>query len=62
MPNITPPKYRGSYQLYNGKPCLEDDPDHCMGCLEKRVKSIGETIGYGKWGDSPKFNKSKIPE
>ena len=57
MPNITPPKYRGSYQLYNGKPCLDDDPDHCMGCLEKRVKSVGETIGYGAWGDSPKALK-----
>ncbi len=57
MPNITPLKYRGSYQLYNGKPCLDDDPTHCQHCLEERVTSIGETIGYGQWGDSPHATK-----
>lgn len=53
MPNITPTKYRGNYQLYNGKPCLDDEAEHCQSCLEKRIRSIGETIGYGQWGDSP---------
>lgn len=58
MPNITPTKYRGNYQLYNGKPCLDDEAEHCQSCLEKRVRSIGETIGYGQWGDSPHALKS----
>lgn len=54
MPNITPVKYRDGYQLYNGKPCLDEESEQCQACLEKRVHSIGETIGYGQWGDSPK--------
>lgn len=55
MPNITDTKYRKAYQLYDGKPCLEDSSGMCKGCLSKRIDSIGETIGLGKWGDSPHF-------
>ncbi len=57
MPNITDTKYRKAYQLYDGKPCLEDSSGMCKGCLSKRIDSIGETIGLGKWGDSPHFKK-----
>ncbi len=57
MPNITHTRYRSAYQLYEGKPCLEDDSGMCKGCLARRVQSIGETIGLGKWGDSPHFDK-----
>ncbi len=59
MPNITDTKYRKAYQLYEGKPCLEDTSTMCKGCLARRVKSIGETIGLNKWGDSPHFMKRK---
>jgi len=59
MPNITDPKYRGNYQLYNGKPCLDENASLCRNCLERRVSSIGETIGYDQWGDSPHFQKSQ---
>jgi biotin synthase len=59
MPNITDTKYRKAYQLYEGKPCLEDSSGMCKGCLSKRIDSIGETIGLGKWGDSPHFEKRK---
>jgi biotin synthase len=55
MPNITDTKYRGNYQLYNGKPCLDENASLCRGCLERRISSIGETIGYAEWGDSPHF-------
>jgi biotin synthase len=58
MPNITDPKYRGNYQLYNGKPCLDENASLCRDCLENRVRSIGETIGYDQWGDSPHYRKS----
>ncbi len=57
MPNITDPKYRGNYQLYNGKPCLDENASLCRNCLENRVASIGETIGYDQWGDSPHYKK-----
>jgi len=55
MPNLTDPKYRGSYQLYDGKPCLDESATQCRGCLETRIASLGETIGFGKRGDSRRF-------
>jgi biotin synthase len=59
MPNITDPKYRRAYQLYAGKPCLDENGDQCRDCLERRIESIGETIGYGARGDSPRFRKRR---
>jgi biotin synthase len=55
MPNLTAPQYRSSYLLYDGKPCLDESADHCRDCLEKRIASMGERIGYGERGDSPRF-------
>jgi biotin synthase len=64
MPIITPASHRKDYLLYDGKPCIDDLPGSCKNCLESRIKSIGETIGYGKWGDSPHFtgNNRKLPD
>ncbi|MFA6294021.1 MAG: [FeFe] hydrogenase H-cluster radical SAM maturase HydE [Victivallales bacterium] len=59
MPNITETKYRAAYQLYDNKPCLDENSSMCRNCLEKRISSIGETIGYGEWGDSKHFNGRK---
>ena len=55
MPNLTDTPYRKAYQLYEGKPCMDEDSTMCRGCLQKRVADIGETIGLGQWGDSPHF-------
>lgn len=55
MPNITDTKYREGYQLYEGKPCLDENADQCIGCLSRRIASIGETIGFDEWGDSKHF-------
>ncbi len=57
MPNITPVKYRADYQLYEGKPCLDEDARKCSGCLELRVRNAGAEIGYGEWGDPVHFLK-----
>ena len=57
MPNITDVKYRRSYQLYAGKPCLDENAALCKGCLERRLAAIGETIDYGHRGDSLHFRK-----
>lgn len=59
MPNITDVKYRRGYQLYEGKPCLDENADQCQGCLTRRIAAIGETIGWNEWGDSKHFAKSK---
>ncbi len=52
MPNLTPVKYRENYLLYEDKPCLTEDAEACMGCLETRIRLAGGEIGYGEWGDS----------
>lgn len=60
MPNVTDVQYRPSYQLYDNKPCLDENADVCRGCLELRVLSIDEEIGYGEWGDSRHFKNRKL--
>ena len=57
MPNITDTKYRRSYQLYAGKPCLDENAGLCKGCLERRLASIGETVDYGHRGDSLHYRR-----
>ncbi|MDD3146203.1 MAG: [FeFe] hydrogenase H-cluster radical SAM maturase HydE [Candidatus Riflebacteria bacterium] len=59
MPNTTDTQYRESYQLYENKPCLDENASMCRGCLQRRIESIGETIGFGGWGDSPHFANRK---
>jgi biotin synthase len=57
MPNLTPCEYRKEYQLYEGKPCLDEDAKLCKNCLEARIEISGCEIGYGEWGDSKHFRK-----
>ncbi len=55
MPNLTETRYRTGYQLYNGKPCMDENAGMCRFCLEGRITSVGETIGYGEHGDAPHY-------
>ena len=57
MPNVTPTKYREGYQLYEDKPCLDENSEQCRNCLGGRISNIGEEIGYAKYGDSKHFLK-----
>jgi biotin synthase len=57
MPNLTPVKYRQGYLLYENKPCLDEEAEACKGCLETRIRLVGDTIAYGEWGDSKHFEK-----
>lgn len=59
MPNLTPVKYRSNYQLYDGKPCLDEDAAKCTGCMILRIKSTGSDVGLGEWGDSKHFENRK---
>jgi biotin synthase len=59
MPNITPGVYRNNYNLYENKPCVDENPDDCTQCLEARISMTGNTIGYDEWGDSNHFKKKK---
>jgi len=55
MPNLTAVEYREAYQLYDGKPCLDEDAKKCRLCLQARIASLGEEIGFNEQGDSPHF-------
>ena len=57
MPNLTPCEYRKEYQLYENKPCLDEDAELCRNCLEARIELAGCEIGYSEWGDSRHFLK-----
>jgi biotin synthase len=57
MPNVTETDYRPKYQLYDNKPCLDENSSMCRGCLSGRIMGIGETIGFGERGDAPHFTK-----
>jgi len=57
MPVITHKNYRKDYQLYEDKPCIDDDADECKSCLLNRVKTVGDEIMYDQWGDSPHWEK-----
>jgi biotin synthase len=59
MPNLTPQPYRGEYMLYEGKPCVDEDADQCLQCLEGRIASIGESIGWDAWGDARHFARRR---
>ncbi|MBS5793216.1 MAG: [FeFe] hydrogenase H-cluster radical SAM maturase HydE [Lachnospirales bacterium] len=62
MPIITLEDYREKYQLYDNKPCIDDNADKCKNCLTGRVMSVGEKVGFGEFGDSKHFfvkNKQK---
>ena len=61
MPNLTETRYRTGYQLYNGKPCMDENAGMCRFCLEGRIHSVGESIGYGEHGDAPHYARRMHP-
>jgi len=60
MPNVTPRGVRRNYQLYDGKPCLDEGSLECRGCLERRVIAAGRRVGWDEWGDSP-HARNRLP-
>lgn len=55
MPSLTPREVRKNYQLYEGKPCLDEARDDCRSCLAKRIRTTGREVGWNDWGDSRHF-------
>ncbi len=62
MPNITPGSYRERYQLYNNKPCMDEEAADCVNCLEGRIHIAGLEIGYNQWGDAPHFRSRSLSQ
>lgn len=44
MPNATPQKYRINYQIYPGKPCLDESASDCGSCTVHRITALDRTI------------------
>ncbi len=55
MPNITDPKYREGYQLYEGKPGMDENAVQVVEELQRSIEAIGETVGFDEWGDPKHF-------
>ena len=51
MPNLTPPQYRASYEIYPSKACIFETAADCDVCMKRRIISLGRAIGTGR-GDS----------
>jgi biotin synthase len=62
MPQITPLAVRRDYQLYPGKPCLDDNADACRACIELRIRGINRVAAYDRWGDSVHATKRQAAE
>ncbi len=58
MPNIGEVCYRPGYQLYENKPCLDENSAESREKLLSSLAAIGEKIADG-WGDSPHFRRRK---
>ena len=54
MPSLTPTERRGDYLLYDNKICVADDSGACVGCMRRRMESIGYRAMVGR-GDAPGF-------
>jgi len=52
MPQMSPLDVRQDYQLYPGKPCLDENAKECQSCLNMRIEFAGRKIGLYAWGDS----------
>lgn len=59
MPNVTDTQYRANYQLYTGKPSLDENSDETRQKLTESIRAIGEEIIWGRRGDSPRYFERK---
>lgn len=57
MPNLTPARYRAGYQLYLGKPALDESGEDSREKLIKMAAGLGEEVGFGERGDAPHFSR-----
>ena len=55
MPQVTPPRVRRMYTLYDGKPYLDESTEQDFAFLKQRISAIGRRILWNDWGDSAHF-------
>ena len=57
MPNVGDVAYRRDYQLYNGKPALDENSENIRHQLLESLRKIGECPRWDSSGDPPHFIK-----
>jgi len=57
MPMLTPTERRRQYQLYAGKPCLDEFTSDCSDCVVQRIESTGRKVSLDVWGDPMHFKR-----
>ena len=55
MPNATPGPLRKDYQLYPGKPCIDEDASDCSLCVQARLRALGRPLAQGPGHSLKKF-------
>ncbi|MBI5325198.1 MAG: [FeFe] hydrogenase H-cluster radical SAM maturase HydE [Ignavibacteriae bacterium] len=60
MPMLTPTHVRSEYQLYNGKPCIDEFTSDCFECVQQRIESTGRTVAKDEYGDSRHYFNKKF--
>ena len=48
MPNVTSKEYRSKYEIYPGKICIQENPEHCSECIKAKIRSIGRYVSENK--------------
>lgn len=48
MPNLSPLRFRKSYELYDNKICTGEESAQCIECLKKRIESVGYMLDMGR--------------
>ena len=52
MPNLSPPRHRKDYSLYDSKICTGEEAAECLGCLTRRIRFAGFEPDFSR-GDGP---------
>nr|WP_300324720.1 [FeFe] hydrogenase H-cluster radical SAM maturase HydE [uncultured Anaerostipes sp.] len=53
MPNLSPTDVRKDYALYDNKICTGEEAAECVGCLSKRIESIGYQLEFSQGNYRP---------
>ena len=57
MPNVGDTRHRRDYQLYEGKPGMDENAEAIRRALERSVAAVGGTIAYGEEGVPPHYSR-----
>lgn len=59
MPNLSPTDVRKKYLLYDNKICTGDEAAQCIGCMSRRVESVGYKVVVAR-GDHVKHENKDL--